>query len=109
MQDPKKTGETCESQRGTNFIKKLIQRTVSVDLASVNSATHAEQDVSVSGLLATEVVLNFYPAEALGVAVGVVYARTKQAGTITVGVTNPTAGALDAGAKNFTLLTAILG
>ena len=96
-------GVCSHGSQNLNFVKK---RTVSIDLASVATVVAAEQDVTVSGLEADEVVVSFYPAEALGVAAATCYARVKQADTLTVCVVNPTAGALNAAAKNFTLITA---
>lgn len=108
MMDPRAYGLGAGSA-GSDFMTWFKKRTVAIDLASVATIVAAEQDITVAGVGADEVVLAFYPAEALGVAVGVNYARVKAANTITVCVTNPTAGALDAGSKNFTLITGKIG
>lgn len=108
MMDPK-LYPTGAGGSDTNFFTKLIKRTLSLNLASVAANLAAEQDVSVTGLEADEVVLAFYPLEATGVATLVGYARVKQAGTITVCVDNSTGGGLDAGAKSYLLITAKFG
>ena len=90
---------------GTHYSLGRKVRTVNLDLASVATIVAAEQDVTIAGLEADEVVIAFYPAEALGAAIMVGYARVKAANTLTLCAVNPTAGNLDAGAKNFTLIT----
>ena len=71
------------------------------DLASVAAASAAAQDVTVTGVGASDVALAFYCTDAsFGLGVGNV--RVKAADTLEVTLVNPTAGAIDrAGTFNY--------
>jgi hypothetical protein len=69
---------------------------VTYDPASVSTVTTAEQDVTVPGVRATDVLLYVQPPAALNAGLGVVGGRVKQANTVTIRIMNTTAGSLDA-------------
>ena len=74
---------------------------VSFDAASINSATTAEQDITVSGVGANDILLSVVIPSSLNAGLGVVGARVKQADTITLRFMNATGGALNPGALTF--------
>lgn len=69
---------------------------VTFDPASVATVTSSEQDVTVTGVLATDVCLAVIPPVALNAGLLVGFGRVKSANTVTVRLLNTTAGALDA-------------
>lgn len=78
--------------------------TVTLAPAEVATIVAVEQDFTVPGVKANEMVIGFhYPAT--GGAVGVASARVKAANTIAVTFINPTAGALTPDAGSWTFAT----
>lgn len=65
----------------------------SVDLASVAANVIVEQDITVTGILATDDLINVEPIT--GMLVGICSAFVKAADTVALVLVNPTAGALD--------------
>lgn len=85
---------TNRNEMGNPKIKKLRRYSVTFDAAEVATVVAAEQDVTVPGVAAGDVVIGFQPP-AMGVAVLCGGARVKAANTIAVTFCNPTAGALN--------------
>lgn len=75
---------------------------VTIDLASVSSATSAEQTFTVPGLQTRDFVFVNIPSS-LNNGLGIVGARVSAADTLAVRVMNATAGALDAASATFTI------
>lgn len=69
---------------------------VTFDPASVALSTSAEQNVTVPGVLATDVCLAVIPPAALNAGLSVSFGRVTAAATVAVRLVNVTAGALDA-------------
>lgn len=84
----------------------IYYRTATFDPASVATVTTSEQDVTVADVLATDHCLAAIPPVALNAGLGVVAARVKSAGVITVRLMNTTAGALDAASGTWTFVLA---
>jgi hypothetical protein len=87
----------------------LMVATVNVDLASVAAAISAEQTFTVPGLRVGDFVwVNTPPigtgAGQMNAGLGVVGARVSAADTLALRVINSTAGALNAGAADYTVL-----
>lgn len=86
-------------------IKGLYAVSLTLDPASVATITAAEQDFTVPGVLASDMVLVFSMTTATaGLSVGGY--RVKAANTVSVTFVNPTAGALNAASGNFKLMLA---
>lgn len=80
----------------------LTEYTVSFNPASVNAATTAEQAVTVTGVLTTDLILSVTPASALTAGTFISGFRISAADTVQLAFGNVTAGALDpAAAINF--------
>ncbi len=81
--------------------------TATFDPASVSAASVAEQDITVTGVKAGDVVLSVSkPTLTAGLTLG--NARVKSAGTVAVQFVNPTAGAVDAASETYTFVIAHL-
>lgn len=94
---------------GTDFVKHLKRYTVSLDPASVAANTSAEQDLTVAGLQAGDLVVNFYPTAALTAGLVISHARVKSANTLAVTFGNHTASPINQTALTFELVTWRLG
>lgn len=68
---------------------------VTFDMASVAANTTAEQNVTVTGILTTDVVLSVSPPAALNAGLGICGWRVNAADSITIRINNNTGGALD--------------
>jgi hypothetical protein len=77
-----------------------------VDLAQVATITTAEQDITITGLATTDVLLHA-SCNAHTAGLGYGNARIKAANTLAVQITNPTAGALTP-AANATWTVAVI-
>lgn len=76
-------------------------RDATVDLASIAANTTVEVDVTVTDVLATDVLLGVNSPAALNAGLAVVDGRVKSANTVTIRVANVTGGALDAASGSF--------
>jgi hypothetical protein len=81
-------------------IYKLRAVAVTFDPASVATITTAEQDVTVKGVLAGDIVVAVNKPS-LTAGLGISNARVKAADTISVQFVNPTAGAVDAASETY--------
>ena len=79
-----------------------------VDLASVAANTSAAQDLTVPGLLATDIAIQF-TLSAAQAGIGIVGIRVKAANTLEVTMMNTTADAVNASALNDCYLTILRG
>lgn len=86
-------------------VQGLFLLQLTLDPASVATITCAEQDFTVPGLRAGDVVVNIYMQTAQ-VGLGIANARVKSANTLSVVFVNPTAGAIDAAARAFNIVIA---
>lgn len=80
----------------------VFYRTATFDPASVAANITAEQDVTVADVMATDIALAAIPPVALNAGLGVVAVRVKALNTVTVRISNCTAGALDAASGTWT-------
>jgi hypothetical protein len=88
------------SSSGETKISSIRAYSVAVDLASVGANTTAEQDVTVTGLLAGDIVLCVNkPTGSAGA--GIVNARVKAADVLAVTLVNATAGAIDVASETW--------
>lgn len=77
--------------------------TATIDPASVATITTVEQDFTVTGLLAGDIVVAVNkPTCTTGL--GICNARVKAADTLSLTFVNPTAGSVNAGSETYTLL-----
>lgn len=99
------TAAPIKRQRGVSGspYSAITQYTVSVTPASVNAATAAAQDVTVTGVLSTDLPMGLQVPAPANQAVPVMF-RVKSANTVTVVYINPTAGALTPGSGNYTFV-----
>jgi hypothetical protein len=88
-------------------IAGLYAVSLTLDPANIATITCAEQDFTVPGVLASDIILTFNMTTATA-GLGVAGYRVKAANTISVTFVNPTAGAINAAAGNFRLLIARL-
>ena len=88
-------------------IGHLYAMSLTLNPVSVATITAAEQDFTVPGVLAGDIIVYFGMTTATA-GLGVAGYRVKAANTISVTFVNPTAGAIDAAAGNFKLLMARL-
>lgn len=86
-------------------IGALYGVTITLNPASVATITAAEQDFTVPGVLAGDLIVYFGMTTATA-GLGIVNYRVKAANTISVTFVNPTVGAIDAASGNFKLLIA---
>ena len=86
-------------------VRGLYAVKVTFNPASVASATSAEQDVTVTGVGANDVVVAVNKPSATA-GVGVVNARVKSANTVSLTFMNATAGAVDPASESYTLILA---
>lgn len=82
---------------------KVYAVQVSIDVTSKSAATSAEQDITVTGVLAGDIVLAVNKPS-LSAGLGVVNARVKSADTVSITFMNATAGAVDPAAETYTLV-----
>jgi hypothetical protein len=78
-----------------DLLQRIRVYTVTFDPASVATVVGVEQDVTVTGVLATDYLIGFEPGDESATACAIGAARVKAADTIAVWFCNPTAGALD--------------
>lgn len=86
-------------------IKGLYAVSLTLDPASVATITAAEQDFTVPGVLASDLIVVFAMITATA-GLGVAGYRVKSANTVSVTFVNPTAGALNAASGTFKLMIA---
>lgn len=86
-------------------IKGLYAASLTLNPASVATITAAEQDFTVPGVLASDMIAVFSMITA-SAGLGVAGYRVKSANTISVTFVNPTAGAIDAASGTFKMLIA---
>ena len=72
--------------------------TETIDLASVAADTSAEQDVTVTGVTTSDVILNVIKPTAQA-GIGIVNARIKAADTVALTIMNSTAAAVNAASE----------
>lgn len=82
---------------------KVMAFTVTFNPASIASATSAEQDVTVTGVQANDIVIAVNKPTATA-GVGIVNARVKSANTVSLTFMNATAGALDPASESYTFV-----
>lgn len=78
--------------------------TVAFDMASVASATTAEQAVTVTGVASTDICIAVIPASGLNAGLAVTGGRVTAANQVTIRISNSTAGALDPASQNYTFV-----
>lgn len=88
-------------------ISGLYAVSMTLDPASVATITASEQDFTVLGVRANDLILSFAMTTATA-GLGVSGYRIKSAGIVSVTFVNPTAGAIDAAATNCKLVFARL-
>lgn len=82
---------------------KLMAIQVTFDPASVASATSAEQDITINGVMVGDIVVAINKPSATA-GVGIVNARVKSANTVSVTYVNATAGAVDPASEVYTFI-----
>lgn len=102
MSDPRLYPGSANSA-GNPIIIKQRRYSLSLTPASVVAAISAEQDLSVPGVVAGDVIVGVQNP-AFGNATGVVGCRVKADNTIAITFVNPTAGALTPGAGTWDFL-----
>lgn len=86
-------------------LNNIFAVTVTFDPAAVATITTAEQDVTVPGVLAGDIVLSVNKPS-LTTGVGIVNARVKSANTVSLQYVNPTAGSVNPVSEAYTFVIA---
>ena len=76
---------------------------VTFDPAAVATITTAEQDITINGVGANDVVISVNKPS-LTAGVGIVNARVKAANTVSVQFVNPTAGSVNLASESYTIV-----
>lgn len=84
-------------------ILKVFAVQVTFDPAAVATITTAEQDITVAGVLAGDIVLAVNKPS-LTAGVGICNARVKSADTVSVQFVNPTAGSVNPASETYTIV-----
>ncbi len=84
---------------------KVYAVQVSIDVTSKAAATSAEQDVTVNGVKAGDIVLSVNKPS-LSAGLGVANARVKSDNTVSLTFMNATAAAIDPAAETYTIVLA---
>ncbi len=91
------------NQNANPVVTKVRRYSQTITPAEVATIVVAEQDFTVTGVAAGDVLIGMQAA-ATGNASGVIGGRVKAANTISISFTNPTAGALTPGAGTYEFL-----
>ncbi len=102
MNDPRMYPISADSA-GNPVITKVRRYNLTLTPASVAANLTAEQDLTVAGVVAGDVIVG-YQNPAFGNATGIVGMRVKSANTVAMTFVNPTAGALVPGAGVWDIL-----
>jgi hypothetical protein len=84
-------------------ILKVFAVQISIDVTSKSASTSAEQDITVTGVESSDIVIAINKPS-LSAGLGVVNARVKSANTIAVTYMNATASPVDPAAETYTLV-----